>query len=89
MSTNIFFLASAALLGEHHGAPWPVSSGRACRACGSIIEVRDGFGLSEGVCPVCRGDQGVELIGRPLAVRAVVALGERASRSIAAIRRAA
>jgi hypothetical protein len=81
MTTNIF--------GEPHGAPWAVSSGRACRACGSIIQVRDGFGLSEGVCPVCRGDQAVELTGRPLAVRAVAALGERAMRSIAAIRRAA
>jgi len=81
MATNIF--------GEPQGAPWAVSSGRACRACGSIIQVRDGFGLSEGVCPVCRGDQAVELTGRPLAVRAVAALGERAMRSIAAIRRAA
>jgi hypothetical protein len=88
MNTNVFFLASATLLRELHGAP-AISSGRRCRACGSIIEVRDGFGLSEGVCPVCRGDQGVELVGRPLAVRAVAALGERASRSIAAIRRAA
>ena len=81
MTTNIF--------GELHGAPWAVSSGRKCRACGSVIEVRDGFGLNEGVCPVCRGDEAVELTGRPFAIRAVVALGERASRSIAAIRRAA
>jgi hypothetical protein len=81
MTTNIF--------GEPQGAPWTVSSGRACRACGSFIAVRDGFGLSEGVCPVCRGDQALELTGRPLALRAVAALGERASRSIAAIRRAA
>jgi hypothetical protein len=80
MTTNIF--------GELHGAPWAVSSGRKCRACGSVIEVCDGFGVNEGVCPVCRGDQGVELTGRPI-VRAVAALAERASRSIAAIRRAA
>jgi hypothetical protein len=81
MTTNSF--------GEPSGAPWTLSSGRRCRTCGSVIEVRDGFGLSEGVCPVCRGDQPLGLTGRPLAVRAVVALGERASRSIAAIRRAA
>jgi hypothetical protein len=81
MTANIF--------GELNGPSWAVSSGRGCRSCGSIIEVRDGFGLSEGVCPVCRGDRSVELTGRPLAVRAVAALGERASRSIAAIRRAA
>jgi hypothetical protein len=77
------------ITGGLSGAPWALGSGRKCRACGSIIEVRDGFGLSEGVCPACRGDQAVELTGRPLAVRAVVALGERASRSIAAVRRAA
>jgi hypothetical protein len=81
MPTNFF--------GELPGASWALSSGRRCRSCGSVIEARDGFGLSEGVCPVCRGDQAVELTGRPLAVRAVVALGERASRSIAALRGAA
>jgi len=80
MTQNIF--------GELHGAPWAVSSGRNCRACGSIIQVRDGFGIHEGICPACRGDQEVELIGSPI-VRAVAALGERASRSIAAIRRVA
>ena len=63
------------IVGELPGAPWAVSAGRRCRACGSIIEVRDGFGQSESVCPVCRGDEAVELTGRPLAVRAVAALG--------------
>jgi hypothetical protein len=81
MTTNSF--------GESHGAPWAVSSGRTCGACGSVIAGRDGFGLSEGICPVCRGDRAVELTGRPLAVLAVAALGERAVRSIAALRRAA
>jgi hypothetical protein len=79
MTTNIF--------GELLGAPSAVDSGRRCRACGSVIETDDAVGLSEGVCRL--GREAVELTGQPLAVRAVAALGERASRSIAAVRRAA
>jgi hypothetical protein len=80
------------------GAPWVAESGRRCRACGSTILAADGFGLSEGVCPACRGDAEVELTGRVsdlfggggrLAVRAAAALGDRASRSLGVFQRAA
>lgn len=85
------------LSGEFHGAPWELRSGRVCRACGSPIGARDGFGLSEGICRACRGDamgqvgQGTVWLGggARLALRAAAAVGERASRSIAALRRAA
>ncbi|MGD1033610.1 MAG: hypothetical protein ABR977_04175 [Candidatus Dormibacteria bacterium] len=85
--------------GQFLGAPWAAGSGRGCRACGSPIDARDGFGLSEGVCPACRGDEATaDLIGHAsgplagggrLAVRAVSALGDAASRSLAVLRRAA
>jgi hypothetical protein len=83
--------------GEFHGASWELRSGRACRACGSPIGARDGFGLSEGICRACRGDamgrSGQASVwfggGARLALRAAAAVGEGASRSIAALRRAA
>lgn len=83
--------------GEFHGAPWELRSGRTCRACGSPIGARDGFGLSEGICRACRGEMvggtGQASIwlarGGRLALRAATAVGEGASRSIAALRRAA
>ena len=82
-------------------ALWTEGSGRSCRVCGSPVASRDGFGMSEGVCPACRGDQGDAAGGstaRPaaaleggarLAVRAATAIGGRASRSFASLRRAA
>ena len=84
-------------IGEYQGAPWELKSGRACRACGSPIRASDGFGLSEGICRACSGDA-AKASGRAsdwlvgggrLAVRAATAVGEGASRSIAALRRAA
>ncbi|MGA2283571.1 MAG: hypothetical protein ABSH07_07815 [Candidatus Dormibacteria bacterium] len=84
--------------GGFHGAPWAIASGRRCRACSSTILARDGFGLNEGICPACRGDAEVELTGRVygflggggrLAVRAAAVIGETASRSLGALRRAA
>ncbi len=35
---------------------WLAGSGRWCRVCGLGIGRGDEFGLSEGVCPACRGD---------------------------------
>lgn len=82
-------------------AVWTSGSGRSCRVCGSAVASRDGFGMSEGVCPACRGDQGNdagESTARPanlleggarFAVRAATAIGGRASRSFASLRRAA
>jgi hypothetical protein len=31
-----------------------VERGRSCRGCGEAILVKDGFGMSEGVCSPCR-----------------------------------
>ena len=81
-------------------AVWTEGSGRSCRVCGSAIASRDGFGMSEAVCPACRGDQSVSAGPTPtpgnlveggarFAARAAVAIGQRASRSIASLRRAA
>jgi hypothetical protein len=78
---------TANFFGELPGAPSAVDSGRRCRVCGSVIDADDAVGLSEGVCRL--GRESVDLTGRPLAVRAAAALGERASRSIAALRGAA
>jgi hypothetical protein len=79
------------------GASWEDASGRWCRACGSAIRARDGFGINEGVCPACSG-RVARITGESsnwlggggrLAARAASALAERASRSVAALRRAA
>jgi hypothetical protein len=84
-------------VGGFQGASWEVGSGRWCRACGSAIMARDSFGLNEGICPACSG-RVARMTGRSsnrfgggarLALRAAAAVGEGASRSIAALRRAA
>ena len=38
---------------------WTAGSGRWCRVCGEEIQLADGFGMAEGVCPACRADQAV------------------------------
>jgi hypothetical protein len=80
------------IVGAPHGASWEPTSGRRCRSCGTLIRARDGFGINESVCPACRGDA-VELTGRASDRSGgggrLAALGERASRSLAAFRRAA
>jgi hypothetical protein len=32
-----------------------LDSGRRCRSCGTVIASRDHLGVSEGICPACRG----------------------------------
>jgi len=81
--------------GELREDLWGLRTGRHCSACGAGIHSRDGIGMDEGVCPACRGDLSaeVDVVGRIFgggrsAARAAAALGGRASRSLAALRRA-
>ena len=80
--------------GELREDLWGLRAGRRCRACGAGIDVRDGIGMEEGMCPACRGlSEEVDVVGRivgggRIAAEAAASLSGRASRSIAALRRA-
>jgi hypothetical protein len=52
-------------------------SARACRRCHTPIKLNDSFGLSEGVCPGCRGT--ITTIGDAPALRSLAAWLRRAA----------
>jgi hypothetical protein len=52
-------------------------SARACRRCRAPIKLSDSFGLSEGVCPGCRGT--IATIGDPPPLRSLAAWLRRAA----------
>jgi hypothetical protein len=56
MATQTVFKVVRGLVGAE--------TGRWCRSCGETIARRDGFGMSEGVCRPCRGDDAASLAHR-------------------------